>query len=168
MIQVVKTEDAVGYPLAHDITEIRPGEYKGPAFLKGYILKQQDLEHLYRLGKHHLYVLHLEKDEMHEDEAAVALANALCGPGVGWCGEPREGKIVLQAARDGLLKVDEKALLAFNMQGDVMCATRHTNALVKRAEMVAATRAIPLVVSREKVDAAAEILGLADLLKNKE
>ena len=35
MIQVVRIEDAVGYPLAHDITEIRPGEFKGPAFQIG-------------------------------------------------------------------------------------------------------------------------------------
>ena len=105
MIQVVKIEEAVGYPLAHDITEIRPGEFKGPAFLKGQILKGQDLEHLRRLGKNHLYILKPEQDEMHEDEAAVVLADALCGEGVGWNGSPREGKISLLAERDGLLKV---------------------------------------------------------------
>lgn len=154
MIQVVKTEDAVGYPLAHDITEIRPGEFKGPAFLKGYILKKQDIEHLYRLGKNNLYVLRLEHDEMHEDEAAVELANALCGSGVEWSGEPREGKITLKATCDGLLKVDENALLQFNMLGDVMCATRHSNSLVQCGDSVAATRAIPLVVQRDTVKTA--------------
>ncbi len=30
MIQVVKIEDSVGFPLAHDITEIVPGKYKAP------------------------------------------------------------------------------------------------------------------------------------------
>jgi molybdenum cofactor synthesis domain-containing protein len=151
MIRIVKTEDAIGRPLAHDITEIRPGGFKGPAFLKGHILKRQDVERLHRLGKHHLYVLKPEKDELHEDEAAVALADALCGDGVGWRGEPREGKISLRATRDGLLKVDAAALLQFNLQGDVMCATRHTNTLVKRGEVVAATRAIPLVMPHETV-----------------
>jgi hypothetical protein len=63
MIQVVKIEDAVGQPLAHDITEIRPGEFKGPAFHKGYRLKGRDLDHLRRLGKNHLYVLKCESDE---------------------------------------------------------------------------------------------------------
>ena len=151
MIQVVKIEDAVGYPLAHDITEIRPGEFKGPAFQKGYRLQGTDLDHLRRLGKNHLYILRFEKDEMHEDDAAVEIANALCGDGVGWSGDPREGKISLEATRDGLLKVDVDALMQFNMMGEVMCATRHTNTLVQEGEKVAATRAIPLVVARETV-----------------
>jgi hypothetical protein len=154
MIQVVNIENAVGYPLAHDITEIRPGEFKGPAFLKGHILKDRDLDHLRRLGKNHLYILKTENNEMHEDEAAVELANALCGSGVGWRGEPREGKLALEATQDGLLKVDVDALFRFNMFGDVMCATRHTNTVVKRGQQVAATRAIPLVVPRRIVSSA--------------
>lgn len=156
MIQVVKIENAVGYPLAHDITEIRPGEFKGPAFLKGHILKGKDLEHLRRLGKNHLFILKPEKDEMHEDEAAVEIANALCGSGVGWSGAPREGKLSLKATCDGLLKVDIEALMRFNMFGDVMCATRHTHTVVQCGKEVAATRAIPLVVPRKTVQAAVE------------
>jgi hypothetical protein len=154
MIQVVEIENAVGFPLAHDITEIVPGEFKGPAFLKGHILKGQDLDHLRRLGKNHLYILKPENNEMHEDEAAVELADALCGSGVGWSGTPREGKLALKATRDGLLKVDVEALLQFNMFGEVMCATRHSNSIVKRGQKVAATRAIPLVVARQTVAAA--------------
>lgn len=156
MIQVVEIENAVGYPLAHDITEIVPGEFKGPAFLKGHILRGNDLDHLRRLGKNHLYILKPEKDEMHEDEAAVELANALCGGGVAWSGAPREGKIALKATRDGILKVDVEALMQFNLQGEVMCATRHTNTLVKRGDKVAATRAIPLVVARRIVERAVQ------------
>lgn len=154
MIQVVEIENAVGYPLAHDITEIRPGEFKGAAFLKGQILEGKDLDHLRQLGKNHLYILKPEKNEMHEDEAAVELANALCGSGVDWSGEPREGKLGLKATRDGILKVDVEALMQFNMFGEVMCATRHTNTLVKCGDKVAATRAIPLVVARRTVRAA--------------
>ena len=151
MMQVVRIEDAVGFPLAHDITEIIPGEYKGPAFMRGQILKGEDLEHLRRLGKNHLYVLKPGHDEIHEDEAAVALANALCGNGVSWNGAPREGKITLRANHDGLLKVDVDALMRFNMSGDVMCATMHTNTVVEKNQRIAATRAIPLLVSRAKI-----------------
>jgi len=154
MIQVVRIEDAVGYPLAHDITEIRPGEFKGPAFNRGHILTCRDLDHLRRLGKNHLYVLRPESDELHEDDAAKRLADALCGDGVGWTGPPREGKVSIKAVRDGLLKVDVEALTRFNMLGEVMCATRHTHTVVRKGDQVAATRAIPLVISRSVVDAA--------------
>lgn len=151
MKQVVTLEEAIGYPLAHDITEILPGQFKGAAFQKGHILKPSDLDHLRKLGKNHLYILKPEDNEMHEDEAAEALAHALCGNGVSWQDAPREGKITLKATMDGLLKVDVDALMQFNLQGDVMCATRHTNTMVKKGETVAATRAIPLVVARDKV-----------------
>ncbi len=154
MIQVVKIEDAVGYPLAHDITEIRPGEFKGPAFLRGHILSCRDLDHLRRLGKNHLYIIKPEKDELHEDDAAAAIANALCADGVGWTGPAREGKLSLDATRDGLLKVDADVLDQFNLLGDVMCATRHTNTVVKKGEQVAATRAIPLLIARCRVEEA--------------
>ena len=151
MIHVVKIEEAVGCALAHDITEIRPGEFKGPAFRKGYVLRSNDLEHLRRLGKNHLYVLKPEPDQIHEDEAAEALAHALCGEGVGWDQAPSEGKINLKATRDGLLKVDTEALMRFNMLGEVMCATRHTHTVVKKGDVLAGTRAIPLMVSRTMV-----------------
>jgi hypothetical protein len=161
MIQVVKIEDAVGFPLAHDITEIRPGQFRGPAFLKGQILKDKDLDHLRRLGKHHLYILKTGQNQMHEDEAVTALAGALCGDGVHWSGAPREGKLSLKATRDGLLKVDAAVLMRFNLLGEVMCASRHTNSCVNRGDTVAATRAIPLVVDRATVNAAVAAAGLA-------
>ena len=154
MIDVVSIEEAVGYPLAHDITEIRPGEFKGPAFHRGHILKDRDLEHLRRLGKNHLYILRPGEDEMHEDDAAEAIADALCGDGVGWEGAPREGKLTLTATRSGLFKVDVDALLAFNSMGDVMCATKHSNSIVEEGEQVAGTRAIPLVIARSRVELA--------------
>lgn len=154
MKQVVSLEEAVGFPLAHDITEIRQDEFKGAAFRRGYILQSKDLDHLRRIGKNHLYVLKTENNEMHEDDAAAVLAQALCGSGVGWDHAPKEGKITLKATRDGLFKVDVEALLQFNMQGEVMCATRHSNTMVKKGDTVAATRAIPLIVEKNKVDAA--------------
>jgi molybdenum cofactor synthesis domain-containing protein len=81
----------------------------------------------------------------------MALASALMGPGVRIEGEPKEGKINIVANRDGLLRIDREALLALNMLGDVMCATRHGNTLVKKDRVVAGTRAIPLVVKRQVV-----------------
>ena len=146
--------DAVGTVLAHDITEIRPGEFKGRAFKKGHVIRKEDVCHLQRLGKEHLFVLDIAGDEMHEDDAAYALAYALMGGGVKMKGEPREGKINIIAEIGGLLKVDEDALLAFNMLGDVMCATLHNNMIVRKGQTVAGTRAIPLVVKKRIVEEA--------------
>lgn len=157
MLKIIPLEESVGCTLAHDITEIRPDEFKGPAFRKGHVVCQEDLCHLERLGKNHVYVADLAEDEIHENDAAALLASALAGEGVSWTNEPREGRINLLAARDGLLQVKTTTLAAFNLVDEVMCATLHNHTLVKRGEMVAATRAIPLVMKRAPIERAAEI-----------
>lgn len=157
MIKTIKLKDAVGLKLAHDITEIRPGEFKGAAFHKGHTVCDEDLCRLQKLGKNHLYVIDLEDDEIHENEAAAMMAEALSGKGVVWENEPREGKIGLKADRDGLLNVNVAALAAFNMIEEVMCATLHNHTMVKAGELVAATRAIPLIMKRAPIERAAAI-----------
>lgn len=154
MYKTVKIEDAVGLVLAHDVTEIRKGEFKGRAFKKGHRIHPEDICHFQRLGKQHIFVLELENGYWHENDAALAMAKAFCGRGVAWKGAPREGKLNLIAQIDGLLKVDVEALMEINLLGDVMCATRHTNTLVKKGDIVAGTRAIPLVVKASRVAAA--------------
>ncbi len=157
MLKKIKLKDAVGTKLAHDITEIRPGEFKGPAFRKGHTVCNDDLCHLQKLGKNHLYAINLADDEIHEDEAAAILADGLAGDGIEWQDDPHEGKIKLIAARDGMFGVDTASLAAFNMVDEVMCATLHNHTLVKKGQLVAATRAIPLVMKRAPVERAAAI-----------
>ena len=136
-MQLIDLADSVGMALAHDITEIRPGEFKGAAFKKGQIITPEDLDHLARLGKRHLCVVEINDSAMHEDEAALKLAEALSGPGITFKPTPSEGKINLFAARDGLLKVNVAALTDFNIVDGIMCASIHNNTLVRKGEMVA-------------------------------
>ncbi|RJQ15332.1 MAG: molybdopterin-binding protein [Nitrospiraceae bacterium] len=155
--KIVPVTEAVGMVIAHDITEIRPGEFKGRAFKKGHIVREEDISHLQRLGKEHLFILEVKEDEMHENDAALAIATALAGEGIRFDGEANEGKINLVAARDGLLRINREALLEFNMVGEVMCATVHDNSVVKEGQLVAGTRAIPLVVKKSDVENAVRI-----------
>jgi hypothetical protein len=157
VLKTIKLEEAVGSKLAHDITEIRPGEFKGPAFRRGHTVCEADLCHLQKLGKNHLYVIDLAEDEIHENEAAVIMATALAGDGIIWKDGPKEGKINLLAETDGLLSVNTASLAAFNMVDEVMCATLHNHTLVRKGDQVAGTRAIPLVMKRAPVERAAAI-----------
>ena len=157
MLKKIKLEEAVGTKLAHDMTEIRPGEFKGAAFHKGHTVCDEDLCRLQKMGKNHLYVVDLDEDEIHEDQAAAILADALAGEGIAWKDEPHEGKIKLLADRDGLFAVDTAALAAFNMVDEVMCATLHNHTLVKKGELVAATRAIPLIMKSAPIERAAAV-----------
>lgn len=156
-VKTIPVTESVGMVLAHDITEIRKDEFKGRAFKKGHIVKEADVCHLQRLGKENLYVLNLADDEMHEDDAAYAIASALMGEGVAIQGGPKEGKINIIADRDGLLKINRDILTDFNMLGDVMCATMHSNTVVKKGSVIAGTRAVPLVVKRRTVEDAVAI-----------
>lgn len=155
--KTIPVDQAVGHILAHDITEIRPGLSKGAAFKKGQIIKQEDIEHLKRLGKERLYILEMSETDLHEDEAALRLAKVLAGPGVIFDENPSEGKIALRSSYRGLLKIDVDRLFEFNLVPNIICATRHTNSVVNPGDIVAATRIIPLLIDQATLDQALKI-----------
>ena len=156
MLKVISVEEAVGHPLAHDITEIVPGKHKGPAFRRGHIVRAEDIPKLLDIGKRHLYVMELDRDEVHEEDAACRLARAAAGSHI-VLSEPREGRVNLIADESGLLKVDIDLLERFNALGELMMATLTSNRHVKEDEVVAGTRTIPVMV-REEVIRKAEAL----------
>jgi molybdenum cofactor synthesis domain-containing protein len=156
MLKVIPVEEAVGLPLAHDITEIVPGKHKGPAFRRGHVIRPEDVSKLLDVGKAHIYVMELERDELHEEDAAKRLAKAAAGPNIRFSG-PVEGKISLIAETAGLLKIDEARLDRFNALGDLMLATLTTDRYVTKGEVIAGTRTIPVVVKEELVKQAEAI-----------
>ena len=157
--KMVALDEAVGLILAHDITEIVPGKSKGPAFRKGHVVGPEDLARLAKMGKNHLYVLEMADDQMHENEAAEMMADALCGPGVIKAGPPSEGKINLLAEYDGLFQLDVDQLIRFNLVPEVMCATIHRHSPVKAGQLLGGTRAIPLLPLKENVAEAVKVAG---------
>jgi len=156
MLKVIPVEEAVGLPLAHDITEIVPGKHKGPAFRRGHLIRQEDVAKLLDVGKANIYVMELENDELHEEDAALRLAKAAVGDNLELT-DPSEGRINLVAKIPGLLKVDADLLCRMNSLGDLMLATLPTNWYVKKGTVVAGTRTIPVVV-KEKLIQRAEAL----------
>ncbi|HZH82810.1 MAG TPA: hypothetical protein VFD87_06695, partial [Phototrophicaceae bacterium] len=150
MLKVIPVEQAIGLPLAHDITEIVPGKHKGPAFRRGHIVRQEDISKLLDVGKRNLYVMELERDELHEEEAARRLAKAAAGENLQLT-DPSEGRINLVAKISGLLKVDSDLLFRFNSLGDLMLATLPGDRYVKEGTVVAGTRTIPVIVKEELV-----------------
>jgi molybdenum cofactor synthesis domain-containing protein len=153
MLKVIRVEDAVGLPLAHDITEIVPGKHKGPAFRRGHIIRQEDVAKLLDVGKANIYVIELEKGELHEEDAARRIAKAASGDNLELT-DPSEGRVNLIAKIAGLLKVDADLLYRLNSLGDLMLATLPTNWHVKQGTVVAGTRTIPVVVKEALIERA--------------
>ena len=150
MLKVVPVEEAVGLPLAHDITEIVPGKRKGPVFRRGHIVRPEDVSKLLDVGKAHLYIMDLEKGELHEEDGARRLAKAAAGPDIRLT-DPVEGRVNLVAEISGLLKVDAEKLYRFNDLGDLMLATLPSNRYVKKGDVLGGTRTIPVVVKEDLV-----------------
>ena len=153
----IVVEKAVGTVLAHDLTQIIPGEFKGTKFKKGHVIKEEDIPILLSMGKRHLYVLEKDDTDVHENEAAQRIASKAAGNGI-LLSQPSEGKIELTAEIDGLLKIDRNRLYKLVSQDEIMFATIHENIVVKKGQKLAGTRIIPLFVPEDIMKAAEAIL----------
>lgn len=161
-------EQAVGLSALHDMTEIIPGKLKKPAFKRGQELSIGDVCHLQRMGKNHIYLSQenpVGGEWVNEDQAATAFAGAMTGPGVAVGGKPSEGKVNLEADMDGLLVIEVEQLKRFNLVPEVMCACLKNFTQVSKGQKFAATRAIPLYLSRENYTRALDVLAEKPLFK---
>lgn len=147
----VRVEDAVGMVLAHDLTKIVPGEFKGAAYKKGYIIKEEDIEKLKDMGKNHINIMELTENDIHEDDAAIRIGNAISGNGV-YITDPSEGKVTIKSKERGLLKINLDILEAVNDIELIIIATLHNNTVVEKDQAVAGTRIIPLSIEKEKIE----------------
>ncbi len=155
-LELLDTEKAVGKVISHDITRIEKGKFKGAAFKKGHRIKAEDVNALLSLGKKHVYILELEPDELHEDDAGERIAGALAGSGLELNG-PSEGRLDLKAAHPGLLKIDVARLQRINCISDVVVSSLHNNTPVETGETAAGAKVIPLAVKEETVTAVEQI-----------
>ncbi len=163
-MKLMRTEDAVGQMLCHDITQIIKDVKKGPVFRKGHIIREEDVPVLLSVGKDHIYIWEVNEDMLHEDEAA-GLLYALCAGENMHPSEIREGKVELIADCDGILKIDRARLRAVNALGEMMIATRHGDFPVKKGDKLAGTRVIPLIIEKEKMERAREAAAGAPILR---
>ncbi|RPJ39571.1 MAG: molybdopterin-binding protein [Deltaproteobacteria bacterium] len=156
MIKKISLQDAVGKKLAHDLTQIIPGKFKGAAFRKGQVIRKADIPRLLDMGKKQIYVLSPNPGELHEDEAARRMGRAMAGRGVRLRG-PREGKIEFLARTHGILRIHVPSLEKINALGALILAARHNGSSVRGDDVLAGTRVIPLVIRESKIKKVEEI-----------
>ena len=163
-MKLLKTEDAVGQVLCHDITQIIKGVTKDAVFRKGHVIREEDIPVLLSVGKDHVYIWEKDASMLHENEAAEILYH-LC-EGKHMSPTPvKEGKIEVIADQDGLLKVDHRKMQNINSLGQMMIASHHGNFPVHKGDKLAGTRIIPLVIEKEKMEKAKEVCGAEPILK---
>ena len=163
-MKLVRTQDAVGMELCHDITQIIKGVTKDAVFRKGHIVREEDIPVLLSVGKEHLYVWELDETMLHENDAALILRD-ICMNAHMHATEPKEGKIELIADADGLFLVDRDRLNAINALGRMMIATRFSGFPVKKGDKLCGTRIIPLAIEKTAMEQAKETAGDRPILQ---
>ena len=153
----IKTVDAVGHVICHDITKIVVGGMKGVAFKKGHIVREEDIPELLSIGKEHLYVWECDDSMLHENDAAKVMVS-LCKNEHMTETDVREGKIELIADTDGLYVIDVDRLDQINEIDELMIASIHTNTPVKKGDRLLGTRVIPLVIKKDKLEQAKQVV----------
>lgn len=167
-LQAVPLSQAVGKTALHDMTRIVPGESKGPFVSAGQVITAGDLCRLQQMGRSQVYVheaISTQSGFVHENEAALAFAGLMSGPGMAFSSQPREGKVSFSPVQDGLLVVDNDLLTTFNSIPGVMCATRQSDIFVEKGRPVAGARALPLYLPHDVFSRATAVLERGWLLK---
>ena len=157
-MKLIKTEDAVGHVLCHDLTQIIKGVTKDARFRKGHIVTEEDIPVLLSMGKESLYIWENDENTYHENDAAQILCDVCINDHMSKT-SVKEGKIELQAECDGLFVIDVERLNEINDIDQVMIASRHTNTPVHKGDKLLGTRVIPLVIAKEKMDRVKEVAG---------
>ncbi len=160
----IKTVDAVGHVLCHDLTQIIKDEVKGAVFKKGHIVREEDIETLLNIGKTQLFVWENKEGMLHENDAAERLANLCLNKNIVKT-HVKEGKIDLFADCDGVFNIDKNKLFEINMIEEVMMSSRHRLTPVKKGDYLIGTRVIPLVIDENKVIQAESIVGNEKLIE---
>ena len=147
----MKTTEAVGQVLCHDVTQIIRGVTKDAAFRKGHVIRKEDIPVLLSMGKDSVYIWEKDERMLHEDEAAQILYS-MCANENMCPSEVKEGKIEITAECDGLFKVEKERIDIVNGAGEMMIASRHGNFPVKAGDKLAGMRIIPLVIEKKKLE----------------
>ena len=103
-------------------------------------------------------LLVLEAGEMHEDEAAIRLADAVAGKGLTRRG-PVQSRIDLVAAHAGVLNVDVANLERINRIDPLEVFTAFDGQIVAKGDLVASVKVAPHVVPGVVVEQGARIAG---------
>lgn len=146
----IEVNKAVGMVLGHDMTKVVPGEFKGVAFARGHVIREEDIPELLSMGKEHIYIMEPGENMVHEEDAALRIAQAAAGDAFELT-KPHEGRINIKTKVRGLLKVNVPLLNEINAIGGIIFATQHSGTVCEMGTAVAGTKIIPLYIDGDKL-----------------
>ncbi|PHR19655.1 MAG: 4-diphosphocytidyl-2C-methyl-D-erythritol kinase [Hoeflea sp.] len=153
----VPLSEAEGAVLAHSLSL---GEVR---LKKGHVLSAEDLARLGAAGVREVIVARLDEEDVGEDAAAEALAEAFSGSNIR-AANASTGRVNLHATEAGLFRADRSLVDAFNaIDPAITFACLADHSAVQPGEMVATIKIIPLAVSGASLARALGAIGVSGL-----
>lgn len=152
----IPAAEAEGAILAHSIRSA------GLSFKKGRVLSAEDIGALRQAGIRKVVAARLDEDDVHEDEAAARLAEAVSGPNLS-AGKAFTGRVNLFAEVPGLLVVDRDRLDRINgVDEAITIATLDQYAPMQAQQMAATIKIIPFAAPSASLALTEAIAAQAD------
>lgn len=155
VISPESAESAVGLVVAE---EVRLDGKR--AFRKGDRIAEDDLEKIARLDAP-IHAVRLEDGDVHEDDAAIELANLIAGEGLE-IRKPVQSRVNLYSARRGLLRIDVDAIVDLNLIDGIAIFTHIDRLPVNPGQNVAGAKVTPISVPQPVLDRARELIASLD------
>jgi molybdenum cofactor cytidylyltransferase len=144
--------EAEGVVLAHSI------RLPGGRLSKGHIISTEDLEWLSQEGITGVSGVKLEPGDMLEDDAALAIASAIASDNLR-LSTPATGRVNIYSEVDGLFVAQKAVVDSLNrVDPAITLASLADHAPVRKGDMVATVKIIPLAVGADKVANAVAVL----------
>lgn len=122
------------------------------SFRKGTLLTSDHLSALKQHGVTHIFAARLEKDDISENDAALAIAKFLLSNHVE-AGPPATGRVNIFSRHDGLFHADASAIDAINLLDPrVSIATLPNDHRIELGQMVATVKIIPFAIPTELIE----------------
>jgi molybdenum cofactor cytidylyltransferase len=136
-------------------TIFRPGGRK--LLAKGHVLSDEDIRLLQTEGMRQVWVTELEEGEVGEDEAVMAVAQAMC------CGSVEirlaaGGRANLIATQDCCSLIDDELLKQINCTSSVAIATVPNYRYARAGERMATIKSAPFAVAKSQLEAVLSML----------
>ncbi len=156
-MKIIAIEEAVGKQLSHELTGIIPGNSQNITYLRGYVVKAEDVEILKNMGKYHVKVIDEDSNLIHENDGAKILGEKACGKGA-TISQPKEGKVHAFADHKGVLVTSRKTLKAINMIDGMKVATKKKYSVVEAGSKIATFSITPLEIEKELLETGINML----------
>ncbi|MDR1050704.1 MAG: molybdopterin-binding protein [Deltaproteobacteria bacterium] len=156
-MKTIDTPNAVGTILCHDLTRIVKGKVKETAFRKGHVIQPADIDPLLSMGKTRLYVWDPGPGMVHENEAVETLASHCHLAGQFNLTQAKEGRIDVYSRKSGLYLVNVSLLEKLNVIEEIVVAVRLGGVDVKKGDLLAGIKIIPLAIHQSKLEKIKEI-----------